>query len=167
VRVLRASVWVMANMPPMTTVTRESDLQLSIEETVKALIQGPEPLTVELRENPALVTHEVFEMEDGELEPAIPEAMRRFQERHEEEANMATLYFWNGDALRMTQGEGHLINPRPAPLSADDIEATLKQLASHPNYQHQRVVTTSREGIEVEMKDGEVTRRRRAPSPLL
>jgi hypothetical protein len=161
-RVLRLSMWAAPDQPPITTVMRDSDLRMSVEETIEELFaEPPEAPAIERPiDNPVFggvfFVYEVFDMQNDEIMQATAEATRRMERRALTEQNMAVLYFYNTQALRPVQENGHLINPKPAPLNVTDIEMALKQVAKHPNYQHQRVVTTSHDGVVVEMQNGDI-----------
>lgn len=155
-RVLRLSMWAAPDAPPMSTVMRDCDLRMSIEDTIKAMTEEPPASVIERPvDNPVFESvffvYETFDMQNTEIEAATVEAKRRLAKREVEERNMAVLYFYNIQALKIVQAGGVLINPKPAPLNANDIEMALSQVASHPNYRGQKVVTNSYEGVVVEL----------------
>jgi hypothetical protein len=87
--------------------------------------------------------------------------LRGFEQNHQDERNMAIMFFWDAAQLRQVSPDGLLAAPDPTPLSADQVEIVLLQLARHRNYQHQTVAAPSRDGFYLEMKNGIVRRRPR------
>lgn len=160
-------MWAAPNQPPITTVMRDRDLKLGIEGTIEDLFKtppGPSAIERPIEDevfDAVFFVYEVFDMQNADMPAATIEAKRRLDKRALEEQNMAVLYYYNAQALVPVNDDGHLINPRPAPLRADDIDMTLKQLAKHPNYKPgQTIHCTSHDGIDVTMKAGEVSRKR-------
>jgi hypothetical protein len=84
--------------------------------------------------------------------------MRRFEARADREQNQAIMFFWNGGTLRRLTPGGMLMPTLPAPLTADELEPVMVQLASHPDYRSQTVGAFSEDGVGLLMKDGRVTR---------
>ena len=134
-KVLRASMWVAAPYMGFNeaalVVLNQKDLRTPIEEARDTF-----------RTPGVLVICDVFDVDDGlTIEASAREALRRRD--LEREANMATLYHWNAQAMMLTNAGGMVINPEPAPLRADDIEYTLGQLAEHPDRKRHTVISTS------------------------
>lgn len=126
---------------PAVTIMRIDDLTVPIEEATT-------------NQPGVFMVHDVFDYPDGPLDNAIALGMMRTEERQRREDDMATLYHYTGDLLRAMKDSG-VVGSRPAPLSADEIATVLKQLADHPDYDHQTLVVPSgEEGVIVEMKDG-------------
>lgn len=105
----------------------------------------------------AFFTLAVFEHPAEVVDPAVVQAaMRLFDGVAEDERNMAILYFFDAATLLRIKPHGMLASTEMAPLTADQVEFTLKQLARHPNYQHQSCVTMTKDLMIVSMKDGVV-----------
>lgn len=129
-----------------TLVMREIDLKDRFDDAVK---QASTPLPG------AFIAIETFDMSgEPSILEATFEAERRHAERKQIEDNMAILYHWDSACLRQVSDTGLVAPTRPAPLSLEDIETTLVQIAHHPYYCHQTVMAFTKEGVMVSMRDG-------------
>ena len=110
-----------------------------------------------------LLVTDTFDVPDGLSEPELAKALiDRAEDRKLRENDMSVLYFYYADTLRHLKDSGILAPKRPAPLTVEEIEPTLRQLAKHPAYKHQTVMVISEDGILVTMKDGEMKREKLA-----
>lgn len=143
-RILRQSAFASPDMPPVTTMIRESDAPDTLE-SVRERMLAPD----------LLVVSDIFETEDLVTEvEMVAEGMARIDA--ERESNMAVLYFHDLEALRITKPGGLLTTNRPAPLSEDQIRVVLDQLARHPNYEGQTVVVHDENMKPVTLKKGKL-----------
>jgi hypothetical protein len=146
-RVMRSTMWKNPN-DKVTTVVRAPDVIVSLEEMQRHLLMPG-----------FVVTFEIFAVPDGtSIESSTHEALRRFEERADRERNQAVMFFWNGGVLHRLNPGGRLMPTRPAPLTADELEPVMAQLALHPDYRSQTVGAFSEDGVGLLMKDGIVTR---------
>lgn len=156
-RVLRSTLRPPSNIAePVTTVMRDRDLKLPIEDAMKDLAANPTPGG---KGPPLLVLFEVFEMPDDYSETGIVvatmEAKRRMDARAEAEQNLEVLFYWN--AMQLAKGLGRVIvNQRPAPLSAVDMEPVLEQLARIPEMKGRTLMCVSKEYVVFTVTEGRV-----------
>src|SRR5262245_8668071 len=130
-KVLRSTVYPPEGVP-LTVVMRDTDIKVPVEQAA-TMNQPPE----------ALVVHDIFTVEDGSsIVEATFEGEERARLQRKHENNMAVLFYYNAAQLERIVDGGVLVNPAPAPLSADNIAAVFDQLREHPSYTNQRVVTT-------------------------
>jgi hypothetical protein len=146
-RILRSTMYPSADAPPMIVVMRDRDLKGTIEDAIETTGVMPG----------AFIAYDVFDViGDATIEQATEMAMERYQEMIDDEQNQALGYHWYGGALgRVTVG-GVLSSTKPAPLSVSQLEYMLGQLAKHPNYKGQTVVTIAEDSKVVKMKNGRV-----------
>lgn len=132
---------------PLTMVMRESDLQVTIEEFVERTFTPG-----------AFVAHEVFEVDPApSILEATVEAGKRMTARYNTERDMALLYHWDGEALAKVLPEGVVAATKAAPLTNEEVECVLLQLAKHPLYKNQKVVVISKTNDVISMQSGKVT----------
>lgn len=127
----------------------------SLTQTVDEILESA------ARDIPGLFyTFDIFELDaPADVDPAVVlHAGQRFQQRATEERDMAIMYFWDAAKLKQASPRGLLAATQPAPLSADQVEQVLVQLARHPNYRHQIIASPTKDGFRVSMQDGVVTR---------
>jgi hypothetical protein len=147
-RVLRISLWG-PDLEPLSMVVREHDMTLPLEEVVRQQVESPDA--------PGYVSHEILEVEEEDIAAVTLGIVRRHAEQQERERNAAMLYWWDAAQLpRLTEG-GVLTATKPAPLSVDEIRDALEQLARHPHYRGQLVVSIAEDGRVVTMRDGAAT----------
>lgn len=143
-RVLRVTMWT-PDLEPISMVTRESDLNVPLDEAAEQqkILPG------------GFIVIDIFEM-DGEpdIVEATLEATRRQQEVLQREADQALLYHWDASKFGQLAAGGVLTGTLPCPLSGDEIETVLVQLASHPEYRAQTIIAISEKMEVVTMKDG-------------
>lgn len=157
--------------PPMTIVTRDSDLKDSIESVRESMIGGPivcpecqdigrpgqcPDCNVERVQVPGFLTYDIFDMEDGEVIQATQAAMARVDQRRE--ADMAVLYFWTMKVIEKPafSDTGAVLTKDPAPLTASDVEVVFDQIKRHPAYKHHVLVTATEDGKVIKMDDGTI-----------
>jgi hypothetical protein len=89
---------------------------------------------------------DVFEAPDDTEHPELL-AARRVQDsvRFEEECNMAISYYWNASHLKITREGGVICNPKPAPLSVEQVKEVQRQLKLHPDYKGQKFLMFARD----------------------
>lgn len=133
-KILRTSRFLDPVRPPLTTVLRECDLTVPIDEARAAQDHLPGAF---------IVTH-VFDLAG---EPSIAEATRAATcyIRPQVEQDMAILYHYDATSLVRCTAGGVLTATRPAPLSAEDITEVFRQLRLHPSYKQQHVIAISRD----------------------
>jgi hypothetical protein len=129
--------------PPVTAVLVEDQIRVTIEQAIaeQKILPG------------GYVVCDPFET-DGDVMRATLEAAQRQAERAEDEHMAALLYHWDAAALERVAEGGVLTATEPAPLDAATIIDCLEQLAHHPSYRHQLVVSISRDMEIVTMRDG-------------
>jgi hypothetical protein len=127
-------------------VTREPDLAVPFEEVVEGQRTLPG----------GFVVVDVFEVaeEDADIVEATLEATRRLQERYQREHDQALLYYWDANQFPRSAAGGVLTGTLPCPLTADEVETVLVQLASHPEYRAQTIIAIAEDYTVVTMKDG-------------
>jgi hypothetical protein len=134
--------------PPITTVAREHDLNVSIEEAAKVQSDFPG----------GFVICDIFELPG---KPSMIEATMRAVElleaAQERESNMAITYYYEAAHLRYTAPHGVLAMTMPTPLSAEDLAVPLRQLANHPDYRNHTIIAISHDSQVVELRNGEIT----------
>lgn len=147
-RVLRTSVYMDADHPPLTTVVRDCDLADTIESAAHQLESSHQTPGV-------LVLNEVFEVQDefGDIVEVTAVALQRIDSAREK--NMALLYHWAGDTLASLTDTGVLVMDKPAPLDRVSMLLVFGQLKQHPNYREQTVIGFDSDGEEVRMDAGE------------
>lgn len=155
-RALRTTAFMDTHHEPLTTVVLEPGLRFSAEEALAYL-----------RTPGTLVLHDIFDVPDppnGEWEEtpedagaaivvATTDALARIDA--DVEKNMAIMYFYNAEALRVATEA--VFPTAPAPLSVEQIKTVFEQLATHPNYNGQHVHAFTEEGHQVNLKNGHVT----------
>ena len=139
-RVLRASMYSPNGGDPVTTVSPEASLRLPIEEVAR-----------EVKTGDIFVTTEVFEMDgdgttDAFLLKANIEAERRRQARDRRERDMAIAYYYWTATLRIASPRGVITSPKPAPLSATEIEEVFALVRRHTNYKAQSIIAFAEDG---------------------
>lgn len=108
------------------------------------------------------VASEIFDMPDNQdaqsrVLMATLEAKKRYTpEVQEIERLQAVLYHWNADKLRLLNDEGYIRNPKPAPLTLDQIEQVFKQLKMHPHYRHQTIQCKAKDGRMISLSKGQI-----------
>lgn len=146
-RVLRSTMYG-PELSPLTTVVRDSD----VTDTLESVRFGAPDSVPEL-----FVATEIFEMDEASIESATTTALERMAPLHDDERNMAILFYWATAHLRLTKrGSGMLIMPARAPLSDTQVRATFEQILKHPIYQGQSVQSTAQDGTVVRIEDGEI-----------
>lgn len=151
--VLRTTLW-SSPVQQLTTVVRAQDLKKG--ESFSTLLAA--------RPSDAFVTHDAFNMPEGDIETATMWAVQRYMkdDHASREQNMALSFFWNGDMLRQVTEGGVLTNHHPAPLSADEIREVLVQLHGHPNYRKQTVVCVAEDWTLVTLSpDGTIKKEKK------
>lgn len=153
-RVLRSSMWADPDNDPATIIVRDSDVTDSLESIREQLLDPPTGAGSEYR---PFVTFDIFEMKDAEILGATQEAAQR--QDLDRERDMAILFFFaTQTVLPITNANGLWIAPDPSPLSLDQIELALNQVAMHPVYEQQKVVFLSEDGERITLENGEVKR---------
>jgi hypothetical protein len=145
-RVLRSSMFSPA-LEPMTVVIRDSDV-IDTLDSIRAGAKDEAPHY--------FVAHDIFETEDGSIEKAAAFAMIRMEERADDERNMALQFYWATAQFQLLSGDGTLIMPEPAPLTPEQIRVVFEQIVEHPDYDHQSVQATAKDGTVVTIENGEV-----------
>lgn len=134
---------------PVTMVIRETDLKEGV--TIQQACEGDPP--------EMFVINDVFDAEpDVDIAKCTFQAYQRQQEVEEDEWNMAILFYYDAMCLEKLVEHGTVANPKPAPLTADQVQYALQRLFSHKSYKHHTMITFSRDGFMVTAKDGAVTR---------
>lgn len=134
-KVLRSTLWQSPDPNDVThVVVRECDV-VSLEEAMG--------VAHDVRD--MLVINDVFEMQKSSLEAALGEAGRRAYRRSQDESNMAMLYYFDADRLPLVRKGGMLLMTVPSPLSVEDINVVLAQLATHSNYDGQNIHAISKD----------------------
>lgn len=145
-RVMRSSFYSSMYAEPVATVLREDDLVDTID-SARHKLMNPEH---------GFVVFDIFDMTRADIAQATMTATRRMAERQRRERDMATLFFYGVQVLRMLRRGGLWQTPDPAPLSVDEIRAAFEQLAMHPSYEDQVLATTSEDGTPVRVVRGRV-----------
>lgn len=155
-RALRTTAFMDTHHEPLTTVVLEPGLKFSAEEALAYL-----------RTPGTLVIHDIFDVPNppgGEWEGTVEEADEAIvvattdaltRMDADVEKNMAVMYFWNAEALRVATES--VFATQPAPLTVEQIKTVFEQLATHPNYNGQHVHAFTEEGHQVNLKNGHVT----------
>ena len=145
-RILRSSVYphYRRGKEPLTTIVRDQDLKVSIEEFIATMPSQN-----------IFIINEVLTVSDGQtFEWCLGYAMGQIN--HRDEANMAMLYYYDADELlRVTPG-GTLAGTVPTPLNVEQIETVLKQLAKHSDYQQQTIKAIAQDGTVVTLMYGQI-----------
>lgn len=135
--------------PPITMIIRDTDLKEDI--TIQQACDG-DPSEM-------FVMNDVFDAEpDADIAKVTFQAYQRQQKVEEDEWNMAILFYYDAMCLERLVERGTVANPKPAPLTADQIQYTLQRLFNHKSYNHHTMITFSSDGFMVTAKDGVVTR---------
>jgi len=130
-----------------TTIVREHDITVSIEEAIKQLTAP----------SVGFIVSEVFEMAGApSIEEAAFEAEKRRRLGAFDEDNQAICYYWSVMQLRLLKGDGLLGMKDPSPLSVAQLEVVLRQIAQHANYQRQTIVAIASDARIVKMRGGEI-----------
>lgn len=140
---------------PLTVVMRDEDIRgdLTIEQARDEQAAGGAP-----DYPPAFFTSDIFEVADGTtIEDATLKALDRME--GEREANQAILYHFAAHVCSMLTETGIYGAPDPAPLTADEVEETLRQLSAHPAYSTgKEVLIPAEDGTVVRLRNGEIIR---------
>lgn len=142
---LRVTHWPHPDNPVMM-VLAEEDMKLPAIEAVEDLLKADK----------GFFTYEVFEAEGGMIAVTSHATLRTSGERGDQERNMAILYHYDADCLRVLREGGILAATKPAPLAREDVAWVMRHLARHPDYRGQSVVVPIEDGTTVTMKNGEV-----------
>lgn len=145
-RVLRSTMYG-PDLAHVTTVVRDGDVVDTLE-SVRAGVPDSAP--------ECFIATEIFEMDDADIDVATTTALTQMAPLVDDERNMAILFYWTVHHLRLTVPHGVIIMPAPAPLSEQQVRATFEQIVAHPEYEHQRVQSTSQDGVTVLIEDGEI-----------
>lgn len=139
---------------PITIVSRAIDLRKPAEEVAREME----------RSSPGVfVVSEVFEVDEATYADPLKvplAAVRRLKEcspRLQGELDMAMCYYWNANALKVTTDHGMISATKPAPLTRDQLQTVLRQIARHPEYKHQNVIQFTHEGEPVRLVDGKIS----------
>lgn len=150
---LRTSVYPTMKDEPLTVVMRDVDIRddLTIEQARDEQLNGP---------GPAFVANDIFRVaDDTSIEDATLFAMTRMERVSEREANQAVLYHYAAHICSKLTESGLYGAPDPAPLTTDEVEDALRQLAKHPEYGNgMTVMIPAEDGTMVTLKNGEVSR---------
>jgi len=97
-----------------------------------------------------LTITDVFEAEpDLETFTLAQVAMRRAHRTHDDERNMAILYYWTLQHFRIMRPRGTIATIDPSPLSVEQIKTVFAQLGKAPGYRDFTFATTSQDGTPV------------------
>lgn len=145
-KALRASLYTPDCEPAGTMVMLEDGIEMPLEDAV-----------IDQESIPGIfVVCDVFDTELDDVEAVTLQALGRQEDNLVREQHMALSYYWNGKQLTMLHSRGTLCNPAVAPLTAEEIEAVLRQLAHHPFYEGQTVVCFSEDDKVVTMNRGKL-----------
>lgn len=150
-KAIRITMYAPHDLSPTTVVIMERDIDngMTVEELCDHHARVAMPGT--------FCVFDTFETEDDMVRASVHAGERI---RQDDERNMAIAYYYNAALLRQVGEQGVLMNPRPAPLTVEDITTVLKALALHPNYRPTQTVqcTTMTGGPQLVMlTKGEVT----------
>lgn len=138
-RIIRNTLYIPPGMEPMTITVKELDVSS----------KKPAPGMFHVVD--------VFEAPDDTSDvTASLLSARRQQEEAEDEMNMAILFYWDQMALETVNPGGVLSASKPAPLTVEQLEYTLKLLAHSPAYKGQTILVISKDLQLVRMVNGEV-----------
>jgi hypothetical protein len=129
-----------------TVATTSKDLKVTPVEMIEEMLDARH----------GFFTHEMFDAPVDDIITATAECVRRAEEAHEDERNMAIAYFWYASALRVTRPEGRVISDKPAPLTREQMAWVFRSLAYHEHYKGQDIYVPLQDGTAIEMKAGEV-----------
>lgn len=134
-KVIRSTMYPPDINAPVTIIASQRSLRVPVEQAA-----------AEMEQPGVFVVSDIFGMPDSADEVKVSmEGARRERAAANAERNMAISYYWNAAQLaRMAEG-GVLANPRPAPLSAKQIEVVLRQLAKHPSYRKQMIACVAKD----------------------
>lgn len=130
-----------------TFVVLEKDLTVSAEQYLKDLPRTPGLFSVT----------EAVDSPDMDLVTATAWIANYVQERRDIERDMAILYYWDAQMLRMLNAGGPCVNTRPAPLTVEQIQVVFEQLKHHPNYTGNTVLTIAKDLTPVQLRAGEIS----------
>jgi hypothetical protein len=145
ITVVRLTHWDNPDMAT-TVATTERDLGVTPVEMIEQMLDA----------RLGFFTHEMFDAPVDDIITATAECVRRAEEVHEDERNMAIAYFWYANALRMTHPDGRVISNKPAPLTRERMAWVFRSLAYHENYKGQGIHVPLQDGTFIEMREGEV-----------
>lgn len=143
-RVLRSTMYG-PELAPVTTVLRDSDVVDTLD-SIRTSMPDSVP--------EGFIATEIFEMDEASIESATTAALGQMAPLHDDERNMAILFYWAAQHLRITSERGMLVMPAAAPLTEVQVRTVFEQIVKHPNYQHQLVQSTAQDGTVVVIKDG-------------
>lgn len=150
-KILRSTLYFSPNSQDCNSlVLREVDCQTTVEEAAASMAAGAPP--------GAFVASEVFEI-DGTpslVQAAYQAERRRVQGSWKLEVNQAIMFYYDAAQLRRVSSRGILAAPSPAPMTGEQAAAVFRQLARHPNYQQQLVMTPTEDGQIVVLRAGVV-----------
>lgn len=150
-KALRTTVYTSISGVFVSSVLREEDVQVSLHQCMK--------LSLALAKSQgSFVVFDIFDVPEGtpEVEVSLL-GVKRQSNASEEETNMAILYFWDAQALRLTKESGLVASTQDAPLTSDQIQFVFDQLKEHRAYRKQTVRTTDNTGKVVVLKEGKVS----------
>jgi hypothetical protein len=138
---------------PFTLVVRASDLARPIREAADTLERDAAAW--------GFVVNDIFEVGDGVYADAVRTTLtgsgRLDGERKTDERHMCISYFWNLDQLERVNPRGVLVNPGCAPLTVDQLQVVMRQLARHPHYKDQTLIFRARDNQVVTFREGRFT----------
>lgn len=151
-RVLRCSKYMGLHAEPLIGVTAESEISGTVEDWVESQFQFG-------RENSVFVICDVFDVPAGtDIVTATLLAGKRQEKVIDDEANMAVLYFWALQNMKLVSEKGFVVSKSQAPLDTEQIEAVFRQIGQAPAYKHQSLVAAGRGRVLVTFKDGVASR---------
>lgn len=145
-RILRSSVYphYRRGKEPLTTIVRDQDLKISIEEFIAAMPSQD-----------IFIINEILTVPDNStFDWCLGYALAHINSQ--DEANMAMLYYFDADELHRINPGGTLAGTVPTPLSIEQVETVLKQLAKHSDYQQQTIKAIAQNGTIVTLIHGQI-----------
>jgi hypothetical protein len=150
-KVLRSSLYLTPESRPVSVVMREQDATRPLEDVAdemnKVACSG-------------FVINDIFEVDDETYQnfpKCVVAGINRLAHnsvRSIEEKRMAIAYFWNASMLSIASANGVLANPKPAPLSVEQLKVVARQLCRHHSYKGQVIIMIANDGDIVRIKDG-------------
>lgn len=89
--------------------------------------------------------------------PVATSIAQRVMQQARGQGDVGILYYYAVAMCEILKPEGRWVSPDPAPLTVEQIKVAFNRVKKHPEYQHQTLITHTREGVQVGLIDGHVT----------
>jgi hypothetical protein len=147
-RLVRIVNFVVFGQMPIIAVVKKDDLTVSPEELISTWKQ---------KDATTLIIADEMEIADSATDDEVGEAMmHRLTERLQLEGNMAAVFAWATAHFAKKAATTGLSMVSDSPLTVEELELVLKQLAVHPEYAGHTVVTYSKDHKAVCLVGGNI-----------